>query len=443
MFCSMILAFTACSSDKKSDAKTKVTVLGESATNIQSMMAFEQAYEAQNPLVDLDFKPNSFDDAFNKANQDFANGTGLYDIVMQYNFSLSSFVRNEYVYNIDELLAKIPAENKAFEDDLFPNAWKEVGFYQNKRGEEPKKVGYPFASNTMFIAYNKTLFDDPAQKAAYKNKYKEELVVPTTWEQFANVAAFFNQPQKQISGICLQGASGGWLYYEWMNFLFAMGGKVMDKQYGWQGDENTKVLLNTPEALGALKYYLSLKPYNAGNFTNVDAYEQVKMVKENKIALAIIWSDLAYTMIANADNTFDTRFGFAPIPGDKSLLAGGSYFINKKSKNPEVALKYIVDLMQPKMQVELTKKGLCSASRAAYEDPEVQKIPYCAAMKSSLERGVYMLEAGIDATMISEKITTYLQKAWSGELSPENALAKLQAEIEAERTKIFAALNTK
>lgn len=66
-----------------------------------------------------------------------------------------------------------------------------------------------------------------------------------------------------------------------MNFLFGMGGKVMDKKYGWQGDENTKVLLNTQEAINAAKYYYKLKSFNA-NFTNVDAYEQVKIMKEGK-----------------------------------------------------------------------------------------------------------------------------------------------------------------
>ncbi len=422
--------------------KTKVTVLAESATSIQSMMALEKDYEAKNPEIDLDFKPNSFDDAFNKANQDFANGTGLYDIVMQYNFSLASFVTNKYVYPIDELIKNIPDSMKTFEQDLFPNAWKEVGFYKNldNPNGEMVKVGYPFASNTMFVCYNKELFEDEKQKADYKKKYNEDLQVPTTWQQFYQIAEFFTQPQNNTHGVCLQGAVGGWLYYEWVNFLFGMDGKVMDKKYGWEGDGNTKVLLNTPEALKAAKYYYSLKPFNGGNFTNVDAYEQVKIMKEGKVAMSIIWSDLAYSLVTKPDKTFDNRFGFAPIPGDKSLLAGGSYFINKKSKNPEIAAKYIVDLMQPKTQIELTKTGLCSALKTVYDDKEIQKIPYSNALKNSLARGVYMLEAGIDATMISEKITANLQKMWNNELTPEQAIANMQKGIDAERASMYANL---
>ena len=73
--------------------ENKITIIGENSSSIQSMQALQPEYEKSSG-VKLDFKPNSFEDAFNKSNQDFANKTGLYDLVLQYNFSLSSFVRN-------------------------------------------------------------------------------------------------------------------------------------------------------------------------------------------------------------------------------------------------------------------------------------------------------------------------------------------------------------
>lgn len=86
------------------------------------------------------------------------------------------------------------------------------------------------------------------------------------------------------------------------------------------------------------------------------------------------------------------------------------------------------------------QKGLCSALKTVYDDPEIQKIPYSNALKTSLERGVYMLEAGIDATMISDKITANLQKMWNNELTPNQAVANMQKEIDAERKTIYANL---
>lgn len=420
-----------------SEKKTEITILGESATSIQSMIALEGEYERNYPGVDLIFKPNSFDDAFNKANQDFMNKTGLYDIVMQYNFSLTSFVKNDYVASLDSILAKVPKEKLSFEKDLYPSAWREIGFYSAGNTDSIIKVGYPFTANTMFLSYNKDLFNDPVHKANFLKRYKHELTIPSTWEELYQIAEFFTQPDKKIKGICLQGATGSWLYYEWMNFLFGMGGRVMDKAYGWQGDANTQIHLNSIEALKAAKFYLSLKPFNSGNFTNVDAYEQIEILKQGKVAIAIIWSDLAFKLVDKGDGQFDERFGFAPIPGGKSMLGGGSYFINKKSKHGDLAAEYIVDLMQKENQIKLAKTGLCSGLRTVYDDTEVKKIPYSYALAKSLERGTYMLEAGIDATLISDKITASLQKMWGGQLSPEAAIKDMQAQIVTGRNALY------
>jgi ABC-type glycerol-3-phosphate transport system substrate-binding protein len=441
-FLCLLFLFSCRNSPKVDTQKAQITILGENAATIQAMMALENQYEMNNSNIDLDFKPNSYDDAFGKANQDFANGTGLYDIVMQYNFSLSSFVRNNYVYPMDELLKDIPDSLKAFEKDIFPYAWKEVGYYYKnwqKPSGEMIKVGYPWASNTMLLMYNKSMFDDIKQKQAYKKKYNEELQVPITWEQFFRVAEFFTQPENKTNGVCLQGAAGGWVYFEWMNFLFGMGGKMMQKEYGWQGDGNTKILLNTPEALKAVKLYRSLKPFNAGNYTNVEQTEQMKIMMAGKTAMSIVWSDLIFSSIKTT-NGFNSNYGFAPIPGNVSILAGGAFFINRKTKNPKESMRYIVDLMQPKMQIEMAKRGLCSSLKSVYDDIEVQKIPYTNALKTSLNRGVYTLEAGPDANMISEKVTNYMQKVWNDEETPEQALIKLQAEIESERKIIFGNL---
>lgn len=422
-------------------SKVTITILGENASSLQAMEALKGDYEKQNPSINLSFKPNSFDDAFNKANQDFANGTGLYDIVLLYNFSLSSFVRNDYVYKLDELykVANVPDSLRAFEKDIFPEAWKEVSYYQDPKTHEIEKIGYPFATNTNILIYNKKLFNDEKQKEKYKKEYGKELEVPTTWEDFANIAKFFTQPENKLYGVCLQGADS-WVYGEFMNYLFSMGGKMMDKQYGWQGDENTPILLNTPEALKALEFYISLKPYNSGNFSNVDMFEHTRIMKEGKTALGMNWSDGIYPAFMTQSG-FSDEFGFAPIPGKVSILTGGTYFVNKKTKNPKEVLMYIVDLMQYPNQVELAKKGLCSPLKTVYENEEVKKLPYTEAVKASLDRGIYMMEAGPETNIITEVVSNYVQKAWSGEISPKQALAQMQKEVEERRKELYSKID--
>ena len=140
---------------------SKLTIIGENSSSIQSMQTLQNEYEVKSGIK-LDFKPNSFEDAFNKSNQDFANKTGLYDLVLQYNFSLSSFVRNNYVYKLDELKKESSNTTYDFESDIFPNVWKEVGYYYKNpttpNDNESEVISYPFAANTMMLVYNQDLF---------------------------------------------------------------------------------------------------------------------------------------------------------------------------------------------------------------------------------------------------------------------------------------------
>ncbi|MGF7078853.1 extracellular solute-binding protein [Mucilaginibacter sp. UYCu711] len=423
-----------------SNNENKITIIGENSSTIQSMQTLKSDYEKKSS-VKLDFKPNTFEDAFNKANQDFANKTGLYDIVLQYNFSLSSFVRNNYVYNLNELKSQSDSKNYSFENDLFQNVWKEVGYYyadpSKPDGSKIQPISYPFAANTMLLVYNKELFNDPAQKQAFRNKYGIELAVPKDLESFKKVAEFFTQPDKNLYGVALQGSTGGWLYYEWCSFLQGFGGKVLDKDQGWEGSASTSVLIANEQAVAATNYYKSLKPFNAGNFTTVDGVEERRILKKGNVAMGIIWSDYMWGLINNGNGKIDPRFGFAPTPGNKSMIAGGAFFVNKQSKHVKEDFIYVQYLLQKDNQIKMVQQGLCSPLKSAYDAPEVQKIPYVPALKISLDRAEYMLEAGPDADLINNVITTYIQKIWNNEISVEDGLKKAKDEIEKGRIKFY------
>lgn len=420
--------------------QNKITILGENSSNLQAMQSLKSDYEADH-AVKLDFKPNTMEDAFNKANQDFTNKTGLYDVVLQYNFSLSSYVRNNYVYKLSELKTQAAGADTSFEKDIFENVWKDVGYYyvdpQYPNDKKTEKIAYPFAANTMLLVYNKQLFNDPEQQKAYKAKFGEDLKVPTDLASFKRVAAFFTQPDKDLHGVCLLGSTGGWLYYEWCSFLQGFGGKLFDKDQGWKGNASTPVLLTSPQAVETTNYYTSLKPFNAGNYTTTDGIEQRNILKKGKVAMGIIWSDYMWGLINDGKGKTDDRFGFAPTPGTKSCIAGGSFYINKQSQNPKAAFEYVSWLLQTKNQIKLVKQGLCSPMKSVYNDPEVRKIPYIPALQTSLARAEYMLEAGPDADLINNVMTKYLQKVWNGELTTNDGLSKAKTEIEQGRVALF------
>ena len=434
----MLILFTAC----PPTGPVTITVLGEDSSNLQAMESLKGDFERETGIK-VDFKKHSFEDARQKADDDLARGTGKYDIVLQYNFALSNYARHRYVYSIDELKALMPhGSQEQLKNDLFSAAWQEVGFYYRdplnfQAGEIG--IGYPFAANTMILVYNKKIFSDQKIREKYIKENGRELSPPKTWADFRTTAAFLTDKKKQQYGVCLQGGEGGWLYYEWMNFLFGMGGAMMQKNRGWEGDETTNVLLANPAGLEAARLYLALKPYTCPGFFTIGAAEQREAMLSGNVAMAIMWSDYVYELEKRA-KVKDLSFGFSPIPGDKSMLAGGAFYINRHSHHPREAASYIMFLLKHNNQVRLARNGLCSALQSVYLDPKVQALNYSEALRASLQRGVYMLEAGPDATAVQDIVTEHLQKAWRGQESIDNALTQAEHEIRAKRAEIWATL---
>lgn len=218
-----------------------IRVLGEDSSNLQAMREFAPAFQQEmargNRSVTVEFEPASFEDAGQRANEDFASGRGRYDIVLQYNFSIAEYASKNYVFRTQELIPIVPEGlPKQVEGTFFPNVWREVGYYYRNEADRSagsEAIGYPFAANTMLLVYNRAFFEDPERQKRYLAQYKRELKPPTTWPEFRDVAAFMTNRSRNECGVALQGKDGGWLYYEWVNVLYGLGGSVMQKEQGW------------------------------------------------------------------------------------------------------------------------------------------------------------------------------------------------------------------
>lgn len=433
-----------------SNDKVTLTILGEDIPTTKAMQQLKEDYESRHADTHLNFVLDGYETMVQKANHDLANATGVYDVILQYNTALANYVGNNYVKTLADYKASKGIDNPLdFEKDLFQQGWKEVGWYRRSASSPKEPFGIPFASNTMLLVYNKRLFGDADLKSAYQQLYGVELLPPTTWDELLQTAEFFTSSEKSTFGIALQG-SPYWIYYEWANFAFGMGGGVMDKSLGWVSEEDTPLLLTHEKTIDATHLYFKLSRFDASvDFLSTDAVTQRDRIKQGDVALGIIWSDVAYGLLVGNVSMSDT-FGFLPIPGQVSMLAGGSYYVNKQSKNWERAFSYIIDQMSLSNQVKLLRLGLCSPRKSAYEDPDVLRdIPYVPALKQSLERGVYMLEAGPDADAIIVVISDTLQDLWQRQREAdatltrktiEKALRSAEQEITVQRREIFRQL---
>lgn len=412
-----------------------ITILGEASSNLAAMEEISKTYEQQQNIK-IVFRKADFETALKEANQDLAIGSGRYDIILQYNFTLSSYVEGNYVWQLEDLKKKFPDVATDFQNSLFPSAWKEVGYYYKKgRGGDSAAFGFPFAANTLLLVYNKQMFDNPENKAAYLKETGHALTVPQSWTEFRNVAKFFTR--NGTIGVALQGATGGWLYYEIASILASEGAPIFNKKNGWETARDQSVNLEQPAVRDLIKYYLSLKPYTTMEFLKTDAVVQRELMRKGNVAMALMWSDYVYKLGA-PDKTGSIDFGFAPIPGAASPLAGGSYYLNKQSKHVESAYRYVAWLMQPEQQQKMARLGLASPQDAAYTKEVLSSVPYASALKASIERGVYAFEANRDSDLVQSEITTAIQTAWIDPGAVDNALATATRNINQQRTKLLA-----
>ncbi len=418
---------------KKSPGSSKeaVVVFGEDSSNLKAYGSLKDEFTAKTG-IQLKFEGATFEQAVQKADADFRNGKGDFDIVLQYNFSLAPYVKNKYVAEIADVFSPSVLSNARVNEGMFENALRETCFYYSNPQDTksaPKQFGFPFAANTMLLVYNKDLFENLALKQKYKTENGKDLVLPADWQDYLTVAEFFAKAQADLKGVCMHGAGDGWLYYELCNYLFGMGTGTSTKRYGWE--EGAPVTIDSPENREVLRYCKRLRAASSGDFFTVGASQQQEILLQGKTAMALVWSDYVQPLAASKS----PHFGFTPVPGKISPLAGGAFYINRKSRHIQPASQFVLYALAPENQTKLIEKGLCSALKTAYTEDVMARVPYARALRDSLERGVFMFEAGSDAEIINSALTTWVQKFIRGEVSEAEALKQAQAEVAAKGAK--------
>lgn len=107
----------------------------------------------------------------------------------------TDWVYDGYLNNAFELLNPYINTKKPVD---FPNGWSKSLLSLQRFGWEV--VGLPFHDGPECLIYRTDLFESETEKANYLQQYGKTLEVPKTWEDFHQVARFFNRPTDQLYG---------------------------------------------------------------------------------------------------------------------------------------------------------------------------------------------------------------------------------------------------
>lgn len=302
------------------DADT-VTVLVEAGGHGELQPIADQYTEETG--TSIEFVELPYDGLYNRLNSEFSSGSVSFDVAALDAIWLPAFAGA--VTPLDDLYTD------EVTSDLFPSLVSEATV-------DGSKVGMPAWTNSEILYYRTDLFEDEAQKTAFKAEYGYDLVPPTTWEQYTDAAEFFTQDTDGDGTPDLYGTDvKGAVETEWLATLSQTGETTMVTDTDGAvslGDENSKE---------ALDFYTSLLPYAPPGAAQLDWAGAQNLFNQGKTAMMRFWAH-AYRQIP-ADAAVAGNVGVAPMIGGEAGPAGvpGAWYLSvaKASEKQEKALEFV------------------------------------------------------------------------------------------------------
>ena len=370
---------------------------------------------------------------FTKIMQEFRAGTGAYDALNVVPAWMPDLAQAGALEPLDALVDKY-----GFRDEL-----KKIAptYRDNQMTVGDKIYGFPDDGDVFVMYYRKDLFAREDLQKAYKEKFKADLAVPKTWDEFLQVASFFTD---KLKGENIYGAS---------QFREpAYGAFVFEERFRNEGgkffDANMKATVNGPAGLKVLKGWLDENKFMPKGVEKFGFVENLAVFLKGESAMTISWPPygrFAAGYLANEKaldwvpkSQIAGKVGYALPPGGHPQLAlGFSLSVASSSKNKEAAYLFIQWLNSEEISSERVK--LPYALRDPFRDshfkdpgylalwPDAKD--YLAALNQGAQTGLLDLSL-IQTDKYEEALRQGVSKLWAGE-DPQKILDKVAADWDA------------
>lgn len=211
--------------------------------------------------------------------------------------------------------------------DLFPSLVEEAA-------PEGVFVGMPAWTNVEILYYRTDLLEDSMHQASFAQTYGYDLLPPTTWQQYHDVAEYFSEAMGgNLYGTDVKGA----VETEWLATLAQTGEKTLVV------DPDGAVSLGNSNSLAALDFYTSLLPYAPSGATQLDWAGAQNLFNQGQLALMRFWAH-AYRQVPE-DAPVAGHVGVAPMIAGQAGPAGvpGAWYLSiaKGSRKQDKAREFI------------------------------------------------------------------------------------------------------
>jgi multiple sugar transport system substrate-binding protein len=268
------------------------------------------------------------------------------------------------LYNLFEPLNSRLAEKKIDMVARYPRAHLRAA--RDGLGEGPNYLGFPIRGHVQLLFYRKDVFS------------RLGLTPPETWDQMVEAGKTI-QSKTDLAGVAMYyGKTGGQNLMIWMNYLWGMGGDLVDAQ--------GNPVFNSPQGVAATQAYLDVMlrhkvaPAASASFNETDA---VNSVAQGKSAMVPVWWWRYAGLTDPKTSTLKPeQVGFVPLPsmpGKDNTTYTNTWFygINRNSKRKDAAMEFLTWVTQPSVERDLlldkTKNEVVAVQNANLVDAAVNQ----------------------------------------------------------------------
>jgi len=370
-----------------------------------------------------------WDDALKKVILDLKSGSTTWDILVTLRMSMGQYIEIGALTPLDPLIQDIGDPETLGLDDFLESALEQASY-------EGKLYMLPNCTGTALLGYRKDLFESPIERKAFRERYGYELQPPETYRRFYDVAEFFTRKTGQtlmgeVLGADFYGTthSNKLGFFMWHDFV-----TYLD---GWNAtsyDPATMMpTLNTPDFIGAVKFYTSLVPFLPPEHINMSSGESSALAAAGHAAMAIEFDDMfAYIHMDPDKSQTADKWALKQPPFGRAHNCLNGFGIYALSEHKEAAYKLLEKFFDSTVQKELALqyKQYLPPKKSVLLSPEIRAFhPEAEVKLKNLSRPCISNHPLLAAypSMI-DIITGYIQQVMLGKISPEEACDKAQEE---------------
>lgn len=258
----------------------------------------------------------------------------------------------------------------------FPQGWHNSLLHLQEINNQV--YGLPFHDGPECLIYRKDLFENSSEKENFKKQFGYDIQPPKTWEQFTQIATFFNRPEQDLFGCVFANYPDGHnMVFDFCLQLWTRGGSLLD--------ETNQININNKAAIKALDFYRTIVNNSKTTHPKSKEFGSVEAgmsFATGKAAMAINWFGFASMCEVIEASKVKGNVDIAELPHSEkhktaSLNVYWLYTIGSGSKHKKIAYDFLRFATSVESDKFLTNEGGIGCRKSTWNDKEINKtIPY-------------------------------------------------------------------